>query len=380
MKGTVPPGSVIGMLGGGQLGRMSAMAARALGYHIHVLDPDLHCAASQVSDLCIPANFNDTAAAAFLASRAQVVTLEIEKISVDALKAAAERAPLRPGAEVLHIIQDRSRQKNWISGKGFPVGPYRCANSADELEKAVKELGGPCFVKSNTGGYDGRGQAEVKTPAEAKDAWAYLGSEPCVAELALDLEAELSVQVARRPSGEVAVYPPALNHHENRILAWSVIPGPLPPAVTKEAVSIASELTRQLGVEGLLVLELFLLKDGRLLVNELAPRPHNSFHQTERACVTSQFEQHIRAVCNLPLGSVEVVQPAAIVNLLGEVWLHGHPPAFDEALSIPGVKLHLYGKNNPRKGRKMGHLSATGATPEAAVRTVQEAFKRLNPA
>ncbi len=380
MKDAVLPGSTIGILGGGQLGRMSAMAARSLGYHIHVLDPDLHCAASQVSDLCVPAPFDDAAAAAYLASRCQAVTLEIEKISVDALEAAAKHAPLRPGVQVLHTIQDRSRQKNWIAGKGFPVGPYRCAESEFDLEKAVRELAGPCFVKSNTGGYDGRSQMFVKSPAEAKDAWAALGSAPCIVEKALDLEAELSVQVARRPSGEVAVYPPALNHHEDRILAWSVLPGPLPPDILKKATTIASELTIALGVEGLLVVEMFLLKDGQLLVNELAPRPHNSFHQTERACVTSQFEQHIRAVCNLPLGSVEVIRPAAIINLLGEVWLHGHPPRFDAALQLPGVKLHLYGKNNPRKGRKMGHLSAIGHTPDEAVKLVQDAYRRLLPA
>lgn len=380
MTVSVLPGATIGMLGGGQLGRMSAMAARALGYHIHVMDPDANCAASQVSDLCVPAPFDDTAAAAYLASRCQVVTLEIEKISTTALEAASRYAPVRPGPPVLHIIQDRSRQKNWIASKGFPVGPFRCADSAEIMARSVEELGGPCFIKSNSGGYDGRSQMFVRTPSEAKDAWSALGSAPCIVERALDLELELSVQVARRPSGDVAVYPPALNHHEDRILAWSVLPGPFEPAIAKEAVRIAGALATEIGVEGLLVVEMFLLKNGKLLVNELAPRPHNSFHQTERACVTSQFEQHIRAVCNLPLGSVEIIRPAAIVNLLGEIWLHGHPPRFEEALRIEGVKLHLYGKNNPRKGRKMGHLSATGSTPDDAVKRVQEAFTRLLPA
>lgn len=377
MTATIPPGSIIGILGGGQLGRMTSMAARSLGYHLHILDPDPNCAARYVSDLCVTAPFDDAVSAAYLASKCHVVTLEIEKIGAEALQAVSRHTPLRPGAEVLHIIQDRARQKNWIAGKGFPSGPFRCASSAIELASAVRDLGGDCFVKSCTGGYDGRSQVRVKQEAEAAAAWETLGSAPCVVEKALDLEAELSVLVARRPGGEIAVYPPALNHHENRILAWSVLPGPLPERTNTGAVKIAADLAGALQVEGLLVVELFLTKDGKVLVNELAPRPHNSFHQTERACVTSQFEQHVRAVCNLPLGSVEVLRPAAIVNLLGEVWLGERPPDFNAALSIPGVRLHLYGKSNPRKGRKMGHLSAIGPTPGDAVKAAQEAYKRL---
>jgi 5-(carboxyamino)imidazole ribonucleotide synthase len=196
-------------------------------------------------------------------------------------------------------------------------------------------------------------------------------------ERALDIEAELSVLVARAPSGQVAVYPPALNHHEQRILAWSVIPGPLPEAVRARALEISAEIARAVGVEGLLVIELFLTRQGEVLVNELAPRPHNSFHATEVACLTSQFEQAVRAVCDLPLGSTDVVRPAAIANLLGDLWLGPQPPAFDRALALPGVRLHLYGKRVPRPGRKMGHLSAAGATPEEAVRRVMEAKARL---
>ncbi len=370
------PGATIGILGGGQLGRMTAMAARSLGYHIHALDPDPSCAARFVVEQLIPAPFDDEIAAAYLARGCAVVTLEIEKIGAAAMAAAARLRPVRPGPEVLHIIQDRGRQKAWLRDRGFPVGGYRDAGSAEEVRAAIAAFGAS-FVKACGGGYDGRSQAEVSAPGDAEAAWKSLGGAPVVVEQALAIEAELSVLVARRPSGEVAVYPPALNQHEQRILAWSALPGPLPPKVAQEAQEIARAVAEAIAVEGLLVVELFLLEDGRLLVNELAPRPHNSYHASEVACATSQFEQAVRAVCDLPLGSVEVVRPAAIVNLLGEVWLDAEPPAFDRALAIPGVRLHLYGKRVPRPGRKMGHLSATAATSEEAVAKVLEAKMRL---
>ena len=371
------PGATIGILGGGQWGRMTAMAARSLGYHVDTLDPDPSCAARFVVDRALTAGFDDVAAAETLARGCQVVTLEIEKIALESLDAAARFAPVRPGREVLRIIQDRGDQKDWLVQQGFPMGPWRKAQTAGELEQAVRELGGACFVKARRGGYDGGGQAQVSKPEEAAAAFADLGGVPVVVERGLSLEAELSVLVARSPSGEVAVYPPALNHHEERILAWSVLPGPLPQAVTKQAAEIASQIATQLDVEGLLVVELFLTKDGHLYVNELAPRPHNSFHATEVGCLTSQFEQHVRAVCDLPLGSTEITRPAAIVNLLGDLWVGGQTPRFDRALEIPGVKVHLYGKRGARPRRKMGHLSATAATPEEAVAKVQQAERAL---
>jgi 5-(carboxyamino)imidazole ribonucleotide synthase len=241
----------------------------------------------------------------------------------------------------------------------------------------VAAIGGAAFAKLCTGGYDGRGQARLAVPDEAERAWHAIGERPCVVERALDLEAELSVMVARRPGGEMAVYPPALNHHEQRILDWSVLPGPIPPPVAARATELARGIAEAIGVEGLLAIELFLTRGGELLVNELAPRPHNTFHATERACVTSQFEQHVRAVCDLPLGSTEVVRPAAIVNLLGDLWSGDAPPRLDRALAIPGVRVHLYGKRGARPGRKMGHLSAIGATAEEAVETVRRAKAAL---
>jgi 5-(carboxyamino)imidazole ribonucleotide synthase len=232
-------------------------------------------------------------------------------------------------------------------------------------------------VKSCGGGYDGRGQALVTSPDDAPDAWRAIGGGPAVAEQALDLALELSVMVARAPNGEISVFPPAVNHHEDRILVWSVLPGALPPGIVSQATELALGIAEAIVLEGLLAVELFLLGNGSLLVNELAPRPHNSFHATERACVTSQFEQHVRSVCGLPLGSTEIVTPAAIVNLLGDLWADG-PPLFERALRLPGVRLHLYGKKGARAGRKMGHLSAIGPTAQIAVARAQEAIALLH--
>ena len=373
MTHRILPGGRIGILGGGQLGRMMAMPARTLGYDVDALDPDPDCPARGVVDRCITANFDDADAAADLAQRCDVVTLEIEQISLPSLEAAARFAPVRPGIGVMEIVQDRARQKHWLSAHGYPLGEYRTAGSPEELVRAAAEFADQAFVKACTGGYDGRSQVRVSGADDASAAWAALGGRFCVVERALDIEAELSVMVARRPDGQTTTYPPAVNHHEQRILDWSVIPGSLSPTVTANAVELGRSIAESLGVEGLLAVELFLIDGDRLLVNELAPRPHNTFHATEAACLTSQFEQAVRAVCNLPLGSVEVARPAAIVNLLGDLWADGAAPAFEAALQLEGVRLHLYGKRVARPGRKMGHLSAVGATPEEATRRALEA-------
>jgi 5-(carboxyamino)imidazole ribonucleotide synthase len=380
------PGATIGIFGGGQLGRMTAMAARAMGYRIVVLDPDATCPARFVVDECIEAGWNDSREAANLGRESDVVTLEIEQIAPESMAAAASFAPVRPNGAMLAIIQDRVEQKNWLRKHGFPVGDYVAVRSLEQLEAAVNELGGRCFCKSATGGYDGRGQGKVGfrgeiTPAEFKDAWEALGRGPGVVEKAIELDKEISVMVARSPHGEVKAFPAALNHHENQILEWSVIPAPISDSMQREARRIAEEIADTFQLEGLLAVEMFVSRDGRLLINELAPRPHNSYHASERACVTSQFEQHVRAVCDLPLGDVDVVTPAAIVNLLGDLWLaedgSPHAPEFDAALSVSGVRLHLYEKLQPRKGRKMGHLSATGATADEAVERVLRAKSLL---
>jgi 5-(carboxyamino)imidazole ribonucleotide synthase len=389
---SILPGATIGILGGGQLGRMVAMAARSFGYRIQVMDPDPSCPARFVVDACFEGGWDDARAAGDLARGSDVVTLEIEQVSLACLEAAAVHAPVRPSADVLRVIQDRIRQKEWLQKRRFPLGPWRAAHSEQELAEAVAALGprdpgspasearagGRCFVKSAQGGYDGRSQVKLgfgdsTTPAEA---WRLLGQQPCVVEQALDLDREISVMVARSPSGETKSFPSAMNHHEQQILAWSVIPSLVSPEMEARAQKLACRIADSFTLEGVLAVEMFLTRSGELLVNELAPRPHNSYHASERACVTSQFEQCVRAVCDLPLGDVSVLQPAAIANLLGDLWLD-HLPHFDRALAVPGVRVHLYEKHQPRKGRKMGHLSAVGSTPQQAVERVLEAQSRL---
>jgi 5-(carboxyamino)imidazole ribonucleotide synthase len=280
----------------------------------------------------------------------------------------------------LQNVQDRIRQKQWLQTSGFPIGDWLPIASPSELSAAMQRFDRDCFIKSSSGGYDGRSQVRIQPGGSAIDAdeiWKSLGSRPCVAERALPLEYEISVLVARRPGGEAVVYAPAVNHHEAQILDWSAIPASLSPDLYRQASDLALQIAQQIQVVGLLVIEMFVLKDGRLLVNELAPRPHNSYHASERACVTSQFEQAVRAVCDLPLGDPTVIKPAAISNLLGDVWLGPRPPAFDRALAVPGVRLHLYEKSVPRPGRKMGHLSAIGETLQQAVDRVLKARAEL---
>ncbi|MGA7255874.1 MAG: 5-(carboxyamino)imidazole ribonucleotide synthase [Terracidiphilus sp.] len=382
----IEPGGTLAILGGGQLGRMMAMAARTMGYHVRVMDPESHCPASYVADETIVGRWDDPHAAIRLAMGASAVTLEIEQIGVGALQRVAEMAPLRPGVEPVRIIQDKTLQKPWLAQHGFPVGPFCVAHSEHDLHDAVKALGGNVFLKIGRGGYDGRGQARIgldepATEASVAAAWAALGDRPCVAEQALDLECEISVMAARNPAGEVRSFPAARNHHENQILAWSVLPAGISAELEERAERLAREIAAGLGIEGMLCVEMFVTKadsagQGELFVNELAPRPHNSYHQSERGCVTSQFEQAVRAALNLPLGSTELISPCAIVNLLGDVWLR-REPNFAAAMTVPAVRVHLYEKLAARAGRKMGHLSSVGRTAEEALERVLEAKNRL---
>jgi 5-(carboxyamino)imidazole ribonucleotide synthase len=360
----IPPGATIGLLGGGQLGRMTGYAARSLGYDVHVLDPDPDCPARAIASRTTTASFRDAAAAADLARHVDVVTLEIEQIGPDALAAVSNIVPLRPSAEAVIIVQDRLRQRTWLDANGFPLGPWRPAVSAADASAAVAAMGRSVFKKP-VGGYDGRGQARVGHQDDAAPAWESLGAGPVLVEQFLDLELELSVLVARGPEGSMIAYPPAVNHHEAGVLDWSVWPGALPPDVVKSAIEVAEGIAERMGIVGLIAVEMFLTRDGRLLVNELAPRPHNSFHHSERGASTSQFEQFVRAVCGLPLGSVDVLRPCAIANLLGDLW-EGGAADVAGAPSVADVRLHLYGKTAARPGRKMGHLSSVGATIDEA--------------
>jgi 5-(carboxyamino)imidazole ribonucleotide synthase len=371
----VPPGATIGFLGGGQLGRMTAMAARTLGYDVRVLDPEKECPARGVATTTITAPWGDAEAAAMLAQGCAAVTLEIEQIPRPSLESVARVAPLHPGVEAVYIVQERARQKQWLSAQGFPLGPFATVTDAGAASEAVAALG-PSIVKSAMGGYDGRGQVRVKTADEGRAAFEQLKAPVCVVEAFLDIATEISVLVARRADGTSVAYPPSRNVHTDGVLTWAVTPAGVSAELEQRAQTLARDIASHLGVVGLLAVEMFILGDGQLLVNELAPRPHNTYHHSERAHPTSQFEQLVRAICHLPLGSVEIVRSAAIHNLLGDLWSKAAPD-FTKAMAIPGVRLHLYGKKEARPGRKMGHLSADGDTPEQALERVLAAYDSL---
>ncbi len=370
------PGATIGFLGGGQLGRMTAMVARSMGYDVVVLDPDADCPARPLASRAFTAKWSDAAAAAELARLADVVTLEIEQIPLATLEAVAAHAPLRPSAAAVHIVQDRARQKEWLVREGFPLGAVRTASSAAECAAAIAALG-PAIVKSTHGGYDGLGQVRVTVASEGEAAWHGVGGGTTVVEQFLDIREELSVLVARSVNGDVAVYPPSRNHHTHGVLTWAVIPSGASETLEREAMALARAITERLGIVGLLAVELFVLGDGTLLVNELAPRTHNTYHHSERACATSQFEQIVRAICGLPLGDPGIVVAGAIHNVLGDLWVDGAPPNFAAAMAVRGVRVHLYGKRESRPGRKMGHLSSVGATADEALARVRNAYDAL---
>lgn len=372
------PGATIGFLGGGQLGRMTAFAARSMGYDIQVLDPEAACATRPVASRTITAKFDDVDAAVALASECDVVTLEIEQIHPDVLDAVAARTALRPGRAPVYIIQDRIRQKQWLKAQGFPLGNFVAAQQASDIADAVREFG-PCIAKSTHGGYDGRGQVRLSTPEQGIDAWTALGSRECLVEQKVDIHYELSVLVARTAAGAVAVYPPSRNHHTSGVLTWAVVPAVISDDMTARAQTLARNVAERIGIVGLLAVECFVTSSGELLVNELAPRPHNTYHHSERGFATSQFEQLVRAICGLPLGATEVNAPSAIANLLGDVWLQDTPPDFTQALNVTGSRVHLYGKHGAKAGRKMGHLSAVGHDAQEALGRVLESYRRLSP-
>lgn len=373
---SIGPGRVLGLVGGGQLGRMTALAARSLGYRVHALDPDPACPVRGVCDEFIQGSLDDPHAAARLAARADVVTCEREDVGPGSLCAIAEHAPLRPGPHVLETVQDRGVQKRWLTAERFPVGPFSSAQTLTELREAVERFGPGARIKLSRGGFDGRGQWRAsEMPLDSL--WDRANGASVIVEQDLDLEAELSVLVARSVSGEMAVHPVSHNFHTLGALETSVMPALLPPALQVFAANLARDMAERLSVVGLLVVEMFWTRDGNLLVNELAPRPHNSFHGTEWACVTSQFEQLVRAVCDLPLGQVDVRVPTAIANLYGDLWLDGRQGALVDLLGQSGTHLRLYDKS-PRPRRKLGHLACTASTPERALACARETLAYLN--
>jgi 5-(carboxyamino)imidazole ribonucleotide synthase len=324
----------------------------------------------------IAAAFDDAEAAARLAEHCEVVSYEIERVGEAPLIAVAARTRLRPSASVLLTVQDRATQKRWLRDRLFPVADYRSAADPDEVARALQALGGPCRLKARRGGYDGRGQARAAAVGEAGAAIAEIGSQPCVVERELALEAELSILVARRPSGDIALHPVSRNWHEGGVLDLAQIPAELPKSLEARAVDLGIGIAEKLGVEGILAVELFVADGGQLFVNELSPRPHNTFHTADVACATSRFEQYVRAIWDLPLGATQVVRPAALANLMGDLWGRPRSPRFERALALDGVKLVLYDKQ-PHPGRKLGHLLASAPTAREAVARVGEARRRL---
>ena len=361
----IPPGSTIGVLGSGQLGRMFAIAARRMGYRVHTLSPDYDTPTGQVADREVQAAYDDLDAVRDFARGVDVVTFEFENVSAAATEAAAEHAPVRPAGSVLHATQHRLREKGFLAGAGFPVTPFAPVRSLDDLRAALAALGTPAVLKTAGWGYDGKGQVKIAAPGEAEAAWSALGGEEAILEAFVDFDCEVSVVAARGLDGSFAHFGVIENRHHRHILDVSTAPAAVPPGVEREAVAIARGVLEGFGVVGVLAVEMFLTRDGRLLVNELAPRPHNSGHLTFDACVTSQFEQQLRAICGLPLGSPELLRPAAMANLLGDLWAAGEPD-WEAACRFPDVKLHLYGKAAARPGRKMGHLTALAGTVEEA--------------
>ncbi|MSU36138.1 MAG: 5-(carboxyamino)imidazole ribonucleotide synthase [Pedosphaera sp.] len=375
----VLPGSIIGVLGSGQLGRMLALAARQLGYRVHVFSPELDSPAGQVSDLEIVAPYQDQDRVREFARRVQVVTFEFENVPAITSCTAAEMAPVRPDGQVLHITQERLREKTFLRDRGFPTTPFRRIGSLTDLETAVREIGLPGVLKTASFGYDGKGQQRVATAADLAAALTALNGSEGIYEAFVDFEKEISVIGARTLTGEFVAFPIFENRHENHILDVTFAPAAIPNALAAEAVELARGILESLEVVGLLTVELFVTRSGGLLVNELAPRTHNSGHLTLDGCVTSQFEQQVRAICGLPLGSTALRRPgAAMANLLGHLWIPS-TPAWPAALTDPDIKLHLYGKSDPRVGRKMGHLNIATDSPAEAVRRVVAARHRLTP-
>ncbi len=370
------PGATIGILGSGQLGRMFALAARSLGYRIIVYSPEKDAPTAAVADKEYVGDYTDLDKIRAFAREVQVVTFEFENVPSITTHAAAEIVPVRPDGQVLHITQNRLREKTFLRDHGFPVTPFRAINSLADLEAAARDLGLPAVLKTANFGYDGKGQVKLTSREQLPAAFAGLNGTEGIYEAFVAFEKELSVVGARTLNGEFSAFPVFENTHANHILDITFAPAEIGMGLAKEACDLAAGILEKLNVIGLLTVELFLTKDGRILVNELAPRTHNSGHLTIDGCVTSQFEQQARAVCGLPLGSSELRQPAAMANLLGHLWAQGEPD-WAAALRDPLVKLHLYGKTQARVGRKMGHLNATGKTVAEAVARVKQAREAL---
>jgi 5-(carboxyamino)imidazole ribonucleotide synthase len=363
--GSILPGSTIGVLGGGQLGRMFAMAARRLGYRVHTLAPEHDTPTGQIADVEIVASYDDVDRVREFARAVDVVTFEFENVPAAAAAAAAEVAIVRPNGHALEIAQHRIREKAFLRTRGVPVAPYVEVHREADLLDGIQRIGRPAVLKTAALGYDGKGQVAIQQETDVLEAWQTLGRRDAVLEAFIDLEREISVIAARGVDGDLAFFDPFDNTHRHHILDVTMCPAPVPTAIAGEAIDMTRAVLEGLDYVGILCIEFFISRDGRLMVNELAPRPHNSGHLTFDACRTSQFEQQLRAICGFSLGAPDLIRPAAMANLLGDLWADGEPD-WAAALAMRDVKLHLYGKTTARPGRKMGHLTALAQTPERA--------------
>ena len=374
MSGVLAPGSRIGLMGGGQLGRMFILAARSMGYRVSVFVPEDSSPAGQVADEETTRDYLDEEAVRAFARSVDVLTFEFENIPQQALQWASEYGEVRPRGEILHTTQNRAREKEFLAAAGFPLPAWANVATAEDLAAAARLTGYPAILKTASFGYDGKGQQRLESDKDARQC--DLSGGPFVLEAKVPFAMEVSVIVARGSDGQMVCYPVCENMHRNHILDTTVVPARVSPDVAGRAEQLARAVAAQLHLVGVLAVEMFLLPDGTLLINELAPRPHNSGHFSIDACVTSQFEQQVRAVCQWPLGSPELLRPCAMANLLGDLWAEGEPN-WAAATALGEVKIHLYGKAEPRPVRKMGHLTAFGSSPETALARVMAARHAL---
>ncbi|RQO66968.1 5-(carboxyamino)imidazole ribonucleotide synthase [Aquitalea sp. FJL05] len=366
MAAILPP-SMLGILGGGQLGRMFAVAAKTMGYRVTVLDPDANAPAAQFADVHLCAPFNDAAALKTLAQTCAAVTTEFENVNADAMRELARTTRVSPSGDCVAIAQDRIVEKSWINKAGLPTAPYLAIESVEDIQVELAPYL-PGILKTARLGYDGKGQVRVSTAEEARAAYANLGGQACVLEKMLELKLEVSAIVTRVSTAQIAVFPVAENSHENGILDVSIVPARIAPALAASAQQMAQSLAEALDYVGVLAVEFFVLADDSLVVNEIAPRPHNSGHYTLTACLTDQFQQQVRAMCGLLPGRTDLLSPVVMVNLLGDVWKEdGREPNWDVLAEAPNAQLHLYGKKQARPGRKMGHFNVMAATADEAL-------------
>lgn len=360
------PGAAVGVLGGGQLGRMFTLQARTMGYRVVVLDPDPQSPAGAVADRQIRAPYDDQRALSELSASCAAITTEFENVPAAALERLARSSLVRPPVDAVATAQDRIAEKTFFQSRGFATAPFRPVRNQQELRTALAEIPLPALLKTSRLGYDGKGQAAVESEDDALRAFERFGGVPCVLEERLELECELSVVLARGEDGDVAAFPAAENRHRDGILETSVVPARISEKTAVEARELATALAESMTYIGVLGVELFVTRGGQLLVNEMAPRPHNSGHYTIDACSADQFEQQLRTLCGLPLARPWLMSPVAMINLLGDLW-NGGEPRWEEALRRPGVRLHLYGKAEARPGRKMGHLNCLAPSADRAL-------------